>query len=136
MNAGRVSSKCCDKKALDFIALNIKNELACCCTSNFMCQTGYCSLNSGQCHQVATVFRSPEENNALFDYGIDTNIIVEIVDIYRSLLIILRKKMLVVCKVLLRTIILRDNIIRKHWWTINNITYMLQLRYNKRNMVI
>ena len=26
-----------------------------------------------------------------------------------------KKKMLVVCKVVLRTIILRDNIIRKHW---------------------
>ena len=46
------------------------------------------------------------------------------------------KNVLVVCKVALRTIILRDNIIRKHWWTINNITYMLQLRYNKSNMVI
>ena len=29
-----------------------------------------------------------------------------------------KKNLLVVCKVTLRTIILRDNIIRKHWWTI------------------
>ena len=47
-----------------------------------------------------------------------------------------KKNLLVVCKVALRTIILRDNIIREHWRTINNITYMLQLRYNKSNMVI
>ena len=46
------------------------------------------------------------------------------------------KSLFVVCKVALRTIILRDNIIRKHWWTINNIAYMLQLRYNKSNVVI
>ena len=31
-----------------------------------------------------------------------------------------RKNLLVVCKVCLKTIILRDNAIRKHWWTINN----------------
>ena len=48
----------------------------------------------------------------------------------------LEEKLLVVCKVALRTIILRDNNTRKHWWTINNITYMLQLRYNKSNMTI
>ena len=29
-----------------------------------------------------------------------------------------KKNLLVVCKVGLRTIILRDNFIRKHWWTI------------------
>ena len=46
-----------------------------------------------------------------------------------------KKNLLVVGKVVLRTIILRD-IIRKYWWTINNITYMLQLWYNKINMVI
>ena len=46
------------------------------------------------------------------------------------------KILLVVCKVALRTIILRDNIIRTNWWKINNITYMLQLWYNKSNMAI
>ena len=49
---------------------------------------------------------------------------------------LLIQNLLVVCKVVLRTIILRDNIIRKHWWTINNIIYMLQLWYNKSDMVI
>ena len=52
------------------------------------------------------------------------------------LLLITSFHYLKVCKVTLRTIILRDNIVRKHWWTIDNITYKLQLRYNKSNMVI
>ena len=47
-----------------------------------------------------------------------------------------KKILLVVCIVVLRTRILCDNFIRKHWWTINNINYIFQLRYNKSNMVI
>ena len=36
---------------------------------------------------------------------------------FKHLGIILNKNLLVVCKVGLKTIILRDNVIRKHWWT-------------------
>ena len=43
---------------------------------------------------------------------------IEIINGLKITLIIQKKNLLVVCKVALRTIILRDNIIRKHWWTI------------------
>ena len=43
-------------------------------------------------------------------------------------IIVIRKSLLVVCKVGFKTIILHDNVVRKHWWTTNNRTYMLKCK--------
>ena len=52
----------------------------------------------------------------------------EIIEIFKHTKTFNKNNLLVVCKACLKTIILRDNVKRKHWYTINNITYRLKCK--------
>ena len=54
------------------------------------------------------------------------NVLIKTKDLQDKELKINKKNLLHACKVGLRTIILRDNVIRKHWWT---IAYFYELNW-------